>query len=298
MIGSMTVPAPRGFRRGLERHQTLRHAVPWSYDLLDDTEKALLERCSVFAGGFDLAKRLRDSKIRDVDDLAILDLLGALVRKSLLVADRSRARTRFSMLETIRKFAEEQLVARGEAPTSGRTLPALRRTGNDMLARWDGPRQREAYTWFTTDSPTCAPHSAGLPPKATLTARRRSPSARQSSALWSNSTSPLEWAEELIESARSVNHRRLADLYAVTAQCYAAGRLDDAVGYLDAQPPVNGERQLNKILYEFQNSTGVVDAHAGQSGRWAELCRSAIEQEHGSSNGHPCISGYGVLLLR
>ena len=47
-----------GSRRGLERHQTLRHAVAWSYDLLDDAEKALLDRCSVFAGGFDLAKRL------------------------------------------------------------------------------------------------------------------------------------------------------------------------------------------------------------------------------------------------
>ena len=43
-----------GSRRGLERHQTLRHAVAWSYDLLDDAEKAVLERCSVFAGGFDL----------------------------------------------------------------------------------------------------------------------------------------------------------------------------------------------------------------------------------------------------
>jgi len=44
-----------GSRRGLERHQTLRQAVQWSYDLLDDSEKTLLARCSVFAGGFDLA---------------------------------------------------------------------------------------------------------------------------------------------------------------------------------------------------------------------------------------------------
>ena len=44
-----------GSRRGLERHQTLRHAVQWSYDLLDDTEKVVLNRCSVFAGGFDLS---------------------------------------------------------------------------------------------------------------------------------------------------------------------------------------------------------------------------------------------------
>ena len=43
-----------GSRRGLGRHQTLRHAVAWSYDHLDDAEKALLQRCSVFTGGFDL----------------------------------------------------------------------------------------------------------------------------------------------------------------------------------------------------------------------------------------------------
>ncbi len=52
-----------GSRRGLERHHTLRHAVAWSYDLLDDAEKTLLARCSVFAGGFDLAKRLRGGRI-------------------------------------------------------------------------------------------------------------------------------------------------------------------------------------------------------------------------------------------
>src|SRR6185312_15424546 len=43
-----------GSRRGLARHHTLRHAVAWSYDLLDDAEKALLDRCSLFAGGFDV----------------------------------------------------------------------------------------------------------------------------------------------------------------------------------------------------------------------------------------------------
>ena len=104
-----------GSRRGLERHQTLRHAVAWSYDLLDDAEKALLDRCSVFAGGFDLESACAVAGFDGPDEYAILDLLDALVRKSLLVADRSSGRTRFSMLETIRQFAEEQLVARGDA---------------------------------------------------------------------------------------------------------------------------------------------------------------------------------------
>jgi predicted ATPase len=75
-----------GSRRGLERHQTLRHAVAWSYDLLDDAEKALLDRCSVFAGGFDLQSAC--AVAGSDDDYQVLDLLQAQVRKSLLVADR------------------------------------------------------------------------------------------------------------------------------------------------------------------------------------------------------------------
>ncbi len=60
-------------------------------------------------------KLLRDSGFDDVDDYAVLDLLDAFVRKSLLAADRSAGRTRFSMLETIRQFAGEQLTAAGAA---------------------------------------------------------------------------------------------------------------------------------------------------------------------------------------
>ena len=57
-----------GSRRGLERHQTLRQAVAWSYDLLDDAEKTLLERCSVFSGGFDLKSACAIAGSDDIDE--------------------------------------------------------------------------------------------------------------------------------------------------------------------------------------------------------------------------------------
>jgi predicted ATPase/class 3 adenylate cyclase len=142
-----------GSRRGLARHHTLRHAVAWSHDLLDDAEKTLLERCSVFAGGFDLESACAVAGFDDSDDYAVLDRLDALVRKSLLVADRSSGRTRFSMLETIRQFAQEQLVASGAA-AEARAAHArhfAEREG-EILALWDSPRQREAYTWFTAEA--------------------------------------------------------------------------------------------------------------------------------------------------
>jgi predicted ATPase len=129
-----------GSRRGLERHHTLRHAVAWSYDLLADTEKTVLERCSVFAGGFDLQSACAVAGSDDLDEYVVLEVLDALVRKSLLVADRSSGRTRFSMLETIRQFAEEQLVAGGQA-SEVRAAHAGHFAGRetDIMALWDGP---------------------------------------------------------------------------------------------------------------------------------------------------------------
>src|ERR1700759_3187341 len=141
-----------GSRRGVPRHQTLRHTVAWSYDYLEEAEKALLERCSVFAGGFDLQSACAVGESSDPDDYAILDLLDALVRKSLLVADRSAGRTRYLMLEPIRRFAEENLVARGAAAVFG-AAHARHFAGReaDIMALWDSPRQREAYDWFTIE---------------------------------------------------------------------------------------------------------------------------------------------------
>ena len=140
--------------RGAGWNATTRCATRWHgpTTYLDDEEKSLLERCSVFAGGFDLQSACAVAGSDGSDDYAVLDLLDALVRKSLLVADRSSGRTRFSMLETIRQFAEEQLVAGGEA-AEARTAHARYFAGRetDILALWDSPRQREAYDWFTVE---------------------------------------------------------------------------------------------------------------------------------------------------
>ena len=161
-----------GSRRGLERHQTLRHAVAWSYDLLDDAEKAVLESCSVFAGGFDLKSACAIAGSDDIDEYAILDLLDALVRKSLLVADRSSGRTRFSMVETIRQFAEEQLVASGVAAEI-RTAHARHFAGcvADILALWTARDSARPTNGSGPNWPICARRFGGPRIMATSTWR-------------------------------------------------------------------------------------------------------------------------------
>ncbi|MDT5350098.1 MAG: hypothetical protein QOH91_3385 [Mycobacterium sp.] len=225
-----------GSRRGLERHQTLRHAVAWSYDLLDDDEKALLDRCSVFVGGFDLQSACAIRGLADVpDEFVLLDLLDALVRKSLFVADRSTGRTRFSMLETIRQFAEEQLVARGEA-TQVRAEHARYFAGRetDILALWDSPRQREAYEWFAAELANLRTAFRWAADHGDLdTAGAIAGYAGLFGYLVENNE-PGAWAEELIEPARAIDHPRLATLYTVAALCWTRGRIDQAIGYAEA----------------------------------------------------------------
>ena len=116
-----------GSRQGLERHHTLRHAVAWSYDLLDDAEKALLERCSVFTGGFDLESACAVAGFGH-DEYSILDLPGALVRKSLLVADRQRGESGFRCW---RRSASRRGTTRGLRRSTPRFGPPTRGTSPD-----------------------------------------------------------------------------------------------------------------------------------------------------------------------
>jgi predicted ATPase/class 3 adenylate cyclase len=219
-----------GSRRGLERHQTLRHAVAWSYDLLDDAEKALLDRCSAFAGGFDLQSACAVAGSDDLDEYAVLDLLDALVRKSLLVADRSSGRTRFSMLETIRQFAEEQLIAGGEA-TEVRTAHARYFAGRetDIMLLWDSPRQREAYDWFAAETANLRTAFRWAADHGDLDVAAPIATYAGFLGLSVENYEPIAWAEELIEPARAVDHLRLAALYMMASQCYMAGRPEAAV---------------------------------------------------------------------
>ena len=232
-----------GSRRGLERHQTLRHAVAWSYDLLDDAEKALLERCSVFAGGFDLQSACAVAGFDDVDEYAVLDLLDALVRKSLLVADRSSGRTRFSMLETIRQFAEEQLVAGGEA-TEARAAHARYFAGReaDMMALWDSPRQREAYNWFTTELTNLRTAFRWAADQGDLDVA--APIATYAAWVGFATVRITNRSRGLKSSSNRPRHRppRLAALYVMASQCYirrtASSRLSAT-----ARPP-DGDRAV------------------------------------------------------
>jgi predicted ATPase/DNA-binding XRE family transcriptional regulator len=102
-----------GRRTALERQQTLRAAVDWSYSMLTAAEQVLLRRLSVFAGSFDLAAAEAVAGPGAIEVLEVAGLLGSLVDKSLVVAEPDGTALRYRLLETIRLFAAEHLADTG-----------------------------------------------------------------------------------------------------------------------------------------------------------------------------------------
>jgi len=102
------------------RQQTLRNAIAWSYDLLDENEQKLFRRLSVFVGGctVDAVHAVEAVTGDHPDHVSVLDQLGTLLDKSLLrEIEGTNGEPRFMMLETLREFGLEQLEASGEQET-------------------------------------------------------------------------------------------------------------------------------------------------------------------------------------
>ena len=102
-----------GTRTALPRQQTLRSLIDWSYDLLHVPEKLLLQRLSVFAGGWTLEAAEQTCTGEGVEDREALDLLTSLADKSLVVVEQKDGYSRYRQLETVRQYARERLLANG-----------------------------------------------------------------------------------------------------------------------------------------------------------------------------------------
>ncbi len=105
-----------GSRTALPRQQTLRATIDWSYNMLSEKERLLFQRLSVFAGGCTLEATEAGCAGEGLETGEVLDLLAALVDRSMLIADRrSGEEARYRLLETVRQYAREKLQDSGES---------------------------------------------------------------------------------------------------------------------------------------------------------------------------------------
>ncbi len=160
-----------GRRAALSRQRTLHNTIDWSYQLLDPDERAIFDRLSVFADGFDLPAACAVAA-EGAEEYDVIDLLARLQAKSLIVAKRHGGATRYRMLETVREFAWEALTAGGGESEVGRRhaehfaalarAMSLGRRGPDEI-RWrvvldhESDNLRAAVSWaIANDKPALA----------------------------------------------------------------------------------------------------------------------------------------------
>ena len=124
-----------GSRNVLPRQQTLRALIDWSHDLLDERERTLFRRLSVFVNSFTLEGAVALGSGEDLDEIGVFDVLASLVGKSLVLAEPDGDALRYRYLESTRVYALEKLDAAGErAELAARHLGYLRDRFADLRA--------------------------------------------------------------------------------------------------------------------------------------------------------------------
>jgi hypothetical protein len=104
-----------GRRTVVERHQTLRGVVDWSYGLLAENEQVVFNRLAVFSGGFTLAAATAVVAGEGIESWDIVDAVGGLVAKCMVVAEPGAGEhTRYQLLETLRQYGQERLDEKGQ----------------------------------------------------------------------------------------------------------------------------------------------------------------------------------------
>jgi predicted ATPase len=271
-----------GPRRGSERHQTLHHAVQWSYDLLNDDERVVLQHCSAFAGGLDLAGAA--FVCGRFDEFSVLELLDSLVRKSLVTAEQVGEHTRYGLLETIRQFAEHELAASGDI---GEVRERHARWFSDQAIRhwelWDGPHQRIAIDWVDVEFANLrlafrwAADRGDLQTAATVAAH----TAMIAQQL--QRYEPAAWAEEILPAAIAADLDQLPQLYTAASQCLYTGRADAAVKYSQAARGLADESRYRSFADEWSRiHEALAEFFAARADRGLELC-AALAERSGSA---------------
>jgi predicted ATPase len=135
-----------GRRTAVERHQTLRATVDWSYGLLAASERAVFDRLAVFAGGFTLAAATAVVTGEGVEAWDVVDALGGLVAKCMVVAEPGTGEhTRYQLLETLRQYGRERLNQHGDTDRWRRRHARHFATFAAEVAR--GLRGRDELVW-------------------------------------------------------------------------------------------------------------------------------------------------------
>jgi predicted ATPase/DNA-binding XRE family transcriptional regulator/Tfp pilus assembly protein PilF len=268
-----------GSRLDSPRHQTLRAAIDWSYALLDTRERVLLERLSVFAGGW-TSEAVGPVCAWDVPESEdSLGTLVGLVDKSLVVADQSGSGVRYRLLETIREYALERLESSGQADAVRLEHAAYFQS----LARAGGTTRRGV--WYAPDLELIGREQDNM--RAALGALLSLEDFSGGLALcrvlggfWLSQgylTEAEDWLRRFLVHADSMPWELVADgLHAAGRSAEYRGAFDVAQGYLLDSLRVARDNRSTDHIVRALFGLGSVAAHQGDYAAAQEYFREGL----------------------
>jgi predicted ATPase/class 3 adenylate cyclase len=279
-----------GSRAALERQQTLRATVDWSYSLLAEAERLLLRRLSVFAEGFDLDAAEAVGGQDDIDVFDVSGLLGSLVDKSLVLAEPTDpaggagGALRYRLLETIRQFAAERLVEAGEQSAIAAAAAHCEyflRLAESAAPHLNGPDQGRWLARLDADHANlrrAAEHAAG-DPDGTTRVLRFGAALR---SFWVSRTYTLEGLGLLQPVLAGPGSRADPGLFgtALVTACALATFSDVSLGRQLGEQAVEVGRRLrdDRLLVDALATLCAACFFAGQPDRGLAVGREAVER--------------------
>lgn len=265
-------------RTSVDRHQTLRQAISWSFDLLDEDERHLLQCCSVFADGFDAEAAIAVGGDR-IDEVTGIDLLDSLARKSLLTVERIEGGVRFDMLETIRQYAADVL------ERSGSVDGANQRHGEyfAMLVQrayidWRGPRQPQAHAFFQAETANLRVAFVRAVERGDIEAAGRIAAHAAIVGWLLQRYEPAGWAGQLVEAAVEARIRELPRVLAGASLRMFTGRAPEAATYLEQAQACHSSAEFDPFEADlFLTLQGLSHAFNGRVDRWVEMAESLVD---------------------
>ncbi|WP_051062369.1 adenylate/guanylate cyclase domain-containing protein [Ilumatobacter nonamiensis] len=262
-------------------HRTLYDTVGWSYDLLDDDERRLLARCSVFASGFELESVRAVAESDGWGEYELLDFLDSLTRKSLLVVDLNKDRTRYRLLETIRQFAEERLDDFGQTTLTRRAhAEYFAGCSQAMWEVWNGSDQLRAIDWVDVEFAELRAGFRWATDHGEIETAARIASHTAMLSFVILRLEPVSWVDEIVEPATAADLPQLPRVH--TAACVAAlaGGHQDAVDHarvaieLEADPWRDPFEQGWSLFWE-----AIGHRYLGDLDRWFGICERLSEED-------------------
>ena len=226
-----------GSRRGLERHHTLRHAVAWSYDLLDDTEKTLL------ATVFGVRRRIRPRKAACAVGGLRRRLTPSSICSTRWCASRCWSPTGLRGGPGFRCWRRSASSPRSNSSRAARRtksvprMPTTSPVANPTSSPCGtAPDNATPTTWFTTELANLRTAFRWAADHGDLDMAATIATYAGFVGFLAENYEPIAWAEEIIEPARAVDHPRLAFLYVIASLCWTTGRIEAAVWIYRRRP--------------------------------------------------------------